>query len=273
MTIKRIDKSKPISFSFVFLCWQAKDRLPSSQSIVRSQRQQCSAGMLIFGWKKSYLDTDLKFYDSWWLPWFVWIIPSSRPSQWCWAWSCPSCPPTMCCRPCSSAPPPPSCPRAAVGVGTAPAPAPMWYSGPWSNPLPQAKYEEPRNSKRKTPRFCPFKVSIRLSQNILIDNIQDVSKTSVNFYKYEEIKIQSMSLRNSVRTVLRGLVLYGNFQKSSNFQPFKEWFFRQESLAVPGLAMKQVPPILELSTRIFSTGSYARDNLRIVLTKPLDSRP
>ena len=205
--------------------------------------------MLTFGWKKSYLNTDLKFYDSCWLPRFVLIIPSSRPSQWCWAWSHPSCPP-----------PPPCCPRAAVGVGTAPAPFSMWYS-------------RARNSKRKTPRFCPFKVSIRLSQNILIDNIQDVSKTSVNFDQYQEIKIQSMSLRNLVRTVLRGLVLYGNFQKSSNFQPFKEWFFRQESLAVPGLAMKQVPPSLELSTRIFSTGSYARDNLRIVLTKPLDSRP
>ena len=72
-------------------------------------------------------------------------------------------------------------------------------------------------------------MSIRLAQNILIGNIQDVLKTLVTSDPDEGIKIPYFSLRNVVRAILRGLLLCGDFLKSSNYQPFKELFFRQES--------------------------------------------
>ena len=65
------------------------------------------------------------------------------------------------------------------------------------------------------------KGNILLAQNILIDNIQDVSKTLVTSVQGLEIKRQPFSLRNFVIAILRGLVLCGDFLKSSNYQLFK----------------------------------------------------
>ena len=64
-------------------------------------------------------------------------------------------------------------------------------------------------------------MSIRLAQNILIDNIQEVSKTVVNSDPIGGIQILSISLRNVVKAILRGLVLCGDCLKSSNYQHFK----------------------------------------------------
>ena len=88
---------------------------------------------------------------------------------------------------------------------------------------------EEAKPKEKRQDSGDSKVSIRLVQNILIDNIQDVSKPVVNVDTDGGIKILSISLRNVVRAILRGLVLCGDCLKRSNYQPFKELFFRQEN--------------------------------------------
>ena len=72
-------------------------------------------------------------------------------------------------------------------------------------------------------------MSIRLAQNILIGNILDVSKPVVNVDTDGGIKILFISLRNLVRAILRGMVLCGDCLNRSNYQSFKELFFRQEN--------------------------------------------
>ena len=89
--------------------------------------------------------------------------------------------------------------------------------------------ENEANPKEKRQDSGDSKVSIRLVQNILTDNIQDVSKPVVNVDTDGGIKILSISLRNVVRAILGGLVLCGDCLKRSNYQPFKELFFRQEN--------------------------------------------
>ena len=86
----------------------------------------------------------------------------------------------------------------------------------WSENETEAETKEKRQDSGES------KVSIRLAQNILIDNIQDVSKTVVNYDPSGGIKIRSSSLRNVVRAILIGLGLCGDFLKSSNYQTFKE---------------------------------------------------
>ena len=63
-----------------------------------------------------------------------------------------------------------------------------------------------------------------MAQNILIDNIQDVSKTLVTSAHDQGIEILCISLRTFVRAILRGLILCGDFLKCSNYQHFKEFF-------------------------------------------------
>ena len=61
------------------------------------------------------------------------------------------------------------------------------------------------------PPSVDSKVSIRLAQNILKDNIQDLSKTLVTSYHDQGIKIRSISLINFVRAIPIGLVSCGDF--------------------------------------------------------------
>ena len=100
---------------------------------------------------------------------------------------------------------------------------------PSPSPCTNRLSENEANPKEKRQDSGDSKVSIRLVQNILIDNIQDVSKPVVNVDTDGGIKILSISLRNVVRAILGGLVLCGDCLKRSNYQPFKELFFRQES--------------------------------------------
>ena len=85
----------------------------------------------------------------------------------------------------------------------------------WSENETEAETKEKRQDSGES------KVSIRLAQNILIDNIQEVSEPAVNSDPIGGIKILSISLRNVVRAILRGLVLCGDCLKSSNYQHFK----------------------------------------------------
>ena len=65
--------------------------------------------------------------------------------------------------------------------GTAPEPSPVWPGSSWSHsPAPattgchQAELEEARKREKRR-NLATFKVSIRLAQNILTDNVQDIS--------------------------------------------------------------------------------------------------
>ena len=101
----------------------------------------------------------------------------------------------------------------------------IWIGRKHPRPPPPAPPSGQRMKKQSTKEKRQYsvdsKVSIRLAQNIFIDNIQDVSKTLVTSDHDQGIKIRSMSLRNFVRAILRGLVLCGDFLKSLDYQLFK----------------------------------------------------